>query len=108
MIARVLEQQQAICAVLAEDRKNWYRMPSDHEFSVLEAVDSVLDPHHVFTDALAGEKHITISAIHPLLKHVVEEVLAVASDDCAIIKEMETISDELLVRYIQPGSKLTI
>ena len=43
MIARNLEQQQAICAVLAEDRKNWYRMPTDSEFSTLEAVASVLE-----------------------------------------------------------------
>ena len=46
MIARILEQQQAICAVLVEDRRDWYRMPSDHEFSVLEAVDSVLRSLH--------------------------------------------------------------
>ena len=77
-------------------------MPSDHEFSVLEAVDSVLRPLHVFTDALSGEKHITISTIRPLLKHIVEEVLAVASDDCDIIREMEeTISDKLQAHYIQ-------
>ena len=102
MIARILEQQQAICAVPAEDRKNWHQMPSDHEFSVLEAVDSVLRPLHVFTDALSGEKYITISAIRPLLKHIVEDVLAVASDDCAIIREMkETISDKLQAHYIQ-------
>ena len=44
MIARNLEQQQAICAVLAEDRKNWHRMPTDSKFSTLEAVASVLEP----------------------------------------------------------------
>ena len=98
MIARILEQQQAICAVLVEDRKNWYEMPSDHEFKFLEAVASVLRPLHIFTEALPGKKHITISVIRPLLK---QEVLAVAFDDCAIIREMkETITDKLQAHYI--------
>ena len=34
MIARILDQEQAICTVLAEDCKHWHYMPSDHEFSV--------------------------------------------------------------------------
>ena len=102
MLARILEQQQAICAVLAEDRKNWHRMPSDVEFTVLEAVPSVLKPLHVFTDALAGEKHITILPIRPLLKHIVEDILPVCSDDCAIRREMkETIANKLQTRYIK-------
>ena len=102
MLARILEQQQAICAVLAEDRKNWHLMPSDLEFTVLEAVASVLKPLHVFTDALAGEKHITISAIHPLLRHIVEQIVLVGADDCTIVKEMkETIADKLQAHYIQ-------
>ena len=102
MLARILEQQQAICAVLAEDRKNWHLMPSDLEFTVLEAVVSVLKPLHVFTDALAGEKHITISAIRPLLRHIVEQIVLVGADDCAIVREMkETIADKLQAHYIQ-------
>ena len=62
-------------------------MPSDLEFTVLEAGASVLKLHyvlHVFIDGLAGEKYITISAIHPLLRHIVEEVLLVGADDYAI------------------------
>ena len=77
-------------------------MPSDLEFTVLEAVASVLESLHVFTVALAGEKHITISAIRPLLRHIVEQVVHVGADDCAIIREMkETITDKLQAHYIQ-------
>ena len=101
MIARIIEQQQAICAVLAEDRKNWHRMPSDSEFSVLEAAASVLMPLSVFTDALSGEKSVTVSAIRPLLNHITQDLLHISPDDCAIIKEMkEIISDKLQARYI--------
>ena len=60
MIDRILEQQQAISAVLANDHKNWHHMPTDQEVSVLETVVSVLSPLSIFTDALSGEKHLTI------------------------------------------------
>lgn len=70
MTERILEQQQAICAVLAEDRKNWYSMPSDQEISCLEAVATVLKPLSNFTDALTGKLCITISAVQPLLQHI--------------------------------------
>ena len=64
-------------------------------FTVLEAVASVLKPLHVFTDALAGEKHITISAIRPLLRHIVEQIVLVGADDCTIVKEMKgTIAEQ--------------
>ena len=98
MLARILEQQQAICAVLAKDPKNWHRMPSDHDFTTLEAMSLVLKPLSTFTDALAGEK---VSAVRPLLKHILEDLLAVSSDDCSLVKEMkETISADLSTRYI--------
>ena len=98
MIARLIEQQQAICAVLVEDRKNRYRMPSDSEFSTLEAVASVLGPLSVFTDALSGEKCVTVSAIRPLLSHIVDDLLHVSLDDCTLVKE--TISDKLQAHYL--------
>ena len=34
MVERILEQQQAISAVLAEDQKFWHLMPSDAHISV--------------------------------------------------------------------------
>ena len=96
MIARMLEQQQALCAVLAEDRKKWHRMPSDSEFSTLEAVSSVLGPLSIFTDAYLRNKNVTVSAICPLLKHILEDLLATTDADCALVKEMkETTTDGL-------------
>ena len=38
MVSRINEQQQAISAVLAEDRKYWCKMPTDAEFAVLETL----------------------------------------------------------------------
>lgn len=44
MMDRVVEQQQVISTVLAEDRKDWHRMPSDSDFTVIESVIEVLKP----------------------------------------------------------------
>ena len=83
MVERILEQQQAICSVLVEDRKNWHKMPSEQE---LEAVCSVLKPLATFTDALSGEKHITISAVLPLVNHITQELLKLSPTDGRIAK----------------------
>lgn len=44
MVFHIVEQKQALNSVLAEDRKNWYKMPSDAEFSALEMTVEVLKP----------------------------------------------------------------
>jgi len=36
MVARILEQQQASSAVLAEDKRYWNKMPFKTEFTTLE------------------------------------------------------------------------
>jgi len=95
MISRILEQQQA----MAEDRKNWYRMPKDAEFSVLEAVIGVLKPLSYLTDALAGEKQVTASAVLPVMKHVKSKL---APDDLGnrLVEEMKsTIWADLEQKY---------
>ena len=72
MVQRILEQQQAISAVLLEDRKSWCLMLNDRDVTVLEEFVKVVKPLSVLTDALSGEKEVTCSAIRPLLHHVVE------------------------------------
>ena len=42
MVARIIEQQQAICAVLADDRKSWCKMPSEDLFTTLDDMAKVL------------------------------------------------------------------
>lgn len=100
MVSRIIEQQQAICAVLASDRKNWHKMPSDSEFATLEAVCTVLKPLSFFTDALSGEKHVTISAVHPLLSHILNSIVSSSAEDCTITRDMKKIlHDDLSSRY---------
>ena len=56
MVERILEQQQALSAVLLEDRKSWCLMLSDVDVTVLEKLVKLLKPLSYLTDALSGEK----------------------------------------------------
>ena len=58
MISRVIEQQQAISAVLAEDRRYWHNMPTNDELKVLETVAAVLKNVISLTDACLGRKKL--------------------------------------------------
>ena len=81
-------------------------MPTDTEFSTLEAIVKVFEPLSYFTNELSGEKHVTASAIRPLLKHMHEKILLVSSNDCTTTKEMKMVmSNDLTVQLI---SKLTL
>ena len=52
-------------------------------------------------DALSAEKCITVSAIRPLLTHILNELLAVSPDDSAFVKDLkEAISDKLQAQYL--------
>ena len=70
MVSRVIEQQQAISAVFLEDRKHWSNMLTDIELGTLEIVEEILKTVSSLTDALAGEKEVTVSAIPCILKHI--------------------------------------
>ena len=38
MVLRITEQQQAVCVVLVDDRKNWSKMLTDQELNTIEVV----------------------------------------------------------------------
>lgn len=71
MMVRVLEQQQAIRRVLAEDSKisnmlaGWWQTEQ-----TLQATTSALNHYVKMTDGLSGEKHVTISTVLPLLFYI--------------------------------------
>lgn len=99
MLERIIEQQQAISAVLAEDRKNWHRMPTDGEWSTLENVVEVLKPLAYLTDALSGEKQVTASAILPVLRH---ELNLRASDNQLVTDMKQAIWSNLKAQCADP------
>lgn len=73
-----LEQQQAVCAVLADNRNKWHLMPKDLDVTTMEALKN--GPLREFTDALSGEQHPTVSSVLPLLWKT-ESILIVPSSD---------------------------
>ena len=109
MMDRIIEQQQAINAVLIDDRKNWHHMLSDSDFSVLENVCSVLKPLAVLTDGLSGEKEVTISALLPVMKHINTNLLCASPSDNILVKEIKTvIKCDLQARYQSPKVALLL
>ena len=99
-MTRIIEQQQAISAVLAEDHKSWHLMPSSAKFTVLEALAAVLKSFSVLTDALSGEKEVSSSALRSILKHVLDNCLADKPDNDHLVTEMKSvIARDLCTRY---------
>ena len=67
---------------------------------VLESVVAVLSPLREFTDLLAGEKKVTVSAILPLLRHIQDTILANKPGDSNLTKEIKArIGSDLKSRY---------
>ena len=74
MIERIIEQQEAIRIIFASDRKTAHLVLTWQHMDVLEP--AVLCPLCKFTDLLAGEKRVTVSAIIPMLNHIEDTILA--------------------------------
>uniref|UniRef100_A0A3Q3Q9S5 BED-type domain-containing protein n=1 Tax=Monopterus albus TaxID=43700 RepID=A0A3Q3Q9S5_MONAL len=99
MVERFLEQQQAVCSVLADDWKKWHLMPKDSDITVLETVKEVLSPISSFTDALSGEKHTTLSAVLPLCWKIFS-TLTVEEGDSNLKRQLkDNIREDLRQRY---------
>jgi len=87
MTSRIIEQQQAISAVLAEDHKNWNKLLTDKEFWVIKASSIVFEPFTYLTNAHYAEKIVTVSTIHPVMKHKTEVLTMVKETDSRLTKQ---------------------
>ena len=63
MIERILEQMEGIRTVLGGDRNSTHLIPTWQDCKVLQSVATILTALKVMTDALYGEKCITISTV---------------------------------------------
>lgn len=102
MISMFLEQQHAVCAVLASDRSTWYLMPKDSDIANLENVNKLLQPLYDLTDALASEKRVTLSSLTPVLEHI-SCILTEQAEDNILTRQMkqEMREDLLEGRYTE-------
>ncbi|XP_051501698.1 E3 SUMO-protein ligase ZBED1-like [Myxocyprinus asiaticus] len=90
MIARVLEQQNALSKVLSTDRKVRHLLPSWQDLEVLESVNKALSPLQHFTDALSGERYVSISCAKPALHLLNTSVLAEEEEDIDLTKSLKS------------------
>ncbi|XP_067226603.1 E3 SUMO-protein ligase ZBED1-like [Chanodichthys erythropterus] len=111
MVERMLEQEQAIKRVFAQDKS---RRPlpqlTRQDISVLESVNNALKPVVDFTDILSGENYVTVSSLLPMLAHlegVLEESKLTADLKRVILEQMEgRYGDDTIQRMMRKATLL--
>ena len=99
MVARVLEQQQPLCATLLELKKGDL-MPTDTEFANMELFVETMKPIVDITEALGARKYVTISMLRPLLYKLLNRTLKNCDSDCRLVKMMKLkMKENLHDRY---------
>ncbi|KTG40963.1 hypothetical protein cypCar_00042703 [Cyprinus carpio] len=87
MIERVIEQQKAIA----------------HDMDVLEAINKSLHPLVKFTDALSGQKYVSVSFVKPVLHLFNSSILKVKDDDTDLSRAIKCkILEYLNGKYSDP------
>ncbi len=89
MVERLLEQMEAVRVVLASDRKSSHLIPTWQDCDVLDSISAALKPLKEMTDALSGEKCVTVSAVKPLLNYITTDILVDKEGDSELTKEMK-------------------
>ena len=100
MLARFIEQQQAICAVLLEDCGDHVLMPSATEFAVVEELVDILKPFNNATEILSGDIYPTLGIVQPVFHRFLNEVLSSKPGDKDFVKKVkDAIRQNLSTRY---------
>ncbi|KAL4005537.1 hypothetical protein ACER0C_005250 [Sarotherodon galilaeus] len=92
MIERVVEQERALSKVLSVDMKTRPLVPTWQDIEVLEAVQKALKPCQDFTDALSGEKYVTLSYVRPVLHLFNTSLLAPGEEDSELLDLLDMAS----------------
>lgn len=90
MIERVIEQQKDIAHVLSSHKKSRHFIPTWQDMDVLEAINKSLQPLVEFTDALSGEKYVSVSFVKPVLHLFNSSVLKVKDDDTDLSRAIKS------------------
>ena len=90
MVEHVIEQEDAIRQVLSKDKNTCHLVPTWQDKEVLIAVNKALSALKNFIDILSAEKHVTVSAIKPILDHFHSEILSVKEDDVQLTENIKS------------------
>lgn len=61
------EQDKALSHVLHEYKKNRHLISTWQDLDVLESMNKALSPSMKFTDAISGERYVSVSYLKPVL-----------------------------------------
>ena len=81
MIARLLEQEEAVQAVLSSDRKTGHLIATWQDTHVWESLHKELSSLDELTDFLSGDSHIIVTSIIPVLQNPATKVLKETQED---------------------------
>ena len=82
-------------------------MPTNANLNALEDLYQILSPLNIFTDALAKEKHVSISSLRPFLVYILTDVLEDDDDDSILTAQMkQAMKNDLEARYSENMKKI--
>ncbi len=106
MIQRILKQQRAISNVLSADRKSRHLVPSWQDLDVPESINQALQPLQEFTDALLGERYVSVSYVKPVLHLMNTSILAAKEEDSDLTKSIKMkILEYMNTKYDNPATQ---
>ena len=105
MVARILEQEEAIRRVLSMDRKSASLNLTWQDKDVLQSMNQVLSKLSDLTDILSGEKYVTVSSVLPMVELLNNTLLKQCEDDTDLVASMKkAVKDDINPRYIGSGT----
>lgn len=100
MVARILEQEEAIRRVLSTDRKTASLNLTWQDKDVLQSMNQVLSKLSELTDILSGENYVTVSSVLPMVELLNNSLLKQCEDDTDLVASMKKIvQDDINSRY---------
>ena len=89
MVERLIKRMEAVRVVLASDRKTSHPIPIWQNCHILDSISAALKPLKEMTDALSGEKCVTVSAVKPLLNYITTDILVEKEGDSELTRKMK-------------------
>ena len=98
MVERFIKLQQSVCAALIELQRQDL-MPHDNEVTTMEVYQAIVKPIAEITGVIVGEKHVSFSAVRPLIYKLYNSYLKVNTTDHSVGKSMKTAMYTKLLQY---------
>ena len=109
MISRLLEQEEAIRAVLGLNRDTSHLLPTWQDIHAWESLTAALSPLEDLTDFLSGDIHVTVSSVIPVLYNLANKILKEKENDSTLTKNIKKrITDYMEEKYADSKTKETL